>query len=162
MKRVLAALIGATIAVGGGAAAWAGTGPGGGARREAAKACLQQAKLDHPNADKATLKDAVKSCLSAQGITPGTSRQLTPEQQATRSALKDCLKGVKSANPTADKPQLRDLAKPCLEAAGITPNQAHAKVAAAKACLAKAKADHPDAARAELRSLVKACVKAGS
>lgn len=157
MKRVLAVVVGAGIALGGGAAAWAQT--AGAPKRAAAKECLAQAKADPPGADKATLKASVTACLAAQGITP---KQLTPEQQAKRDTLKSCLQGVKSANPDATKAELRTLAKPCLEQAGITPDQIRPKVAAAKACLAKARADHPDAARAELRQDVKACVQAGS
>ena len=158
MRRVLAVVVGAGIALGGGAAAWATDG-GGPAKRGAAKECLAQAKAASPEADKATLRASVTACLAAQGITP---HQLTPEQQAKRDALKSCLQGVKSANPNAGKAELRTLAKPCLEQAGITPAQIRPKLAAAKACLTQAKADHPDATRADLRDAVKACVQAGS
>ena len=161
MKRVLAVLVGAGIAVGGGVAAWAGPGGGGGANREAAKACLAQARKDHPDADKAALKEAVKACLAAQGITAGSRRQLTPEQTAKRDALAACLKDVKAKNPDAGKAQLRELAGPCLEQAGIQPGQIRTKLAAAKACLDKVRAANPTAARAELRRLVKECVQAG-
>ena len=157
MRRVLAVVVGAGIALGGGAAAWAQT--TGGTKRAAAKECLAQAKAASPGADKATLKASVTACLAAEGITP---KQLTPEQQAKRDALKSCLQGVKSANPGATKAELRSLAKPCLQQAGITPDQIRPKLAAAKACLAQARADHPDATRAELRQDVKACVQAGS
>jgi hypothetical protein len=148
MKRLLAVLVGAGIAVGGGAAAWAApSGP----NKEAAKACLADARAANPGADKATLRAAVKSCLADQGITLG----------AARDALKACVQGVKAANPNATRAQLRDLAKPCLEQAGITPGTGHPKLAAARECLAKVRADHPGATRQELRPLVKACVQGG-
>jgi hypothetical protein len=116
MKRVLAAVIGAAIAVGGGAAAWAATGPGGGANREAAKACLSQAKVDHPDADRAARRAAVKECLAAQGIAPGTHRQRTPEQQARRDAAKACLAKVKADHPDAVRAEVRSLVKECVKA----------------------------------------------
>jgi hypothetical protein len=68
---------------------------------------------------------------------------------------------VKSANPGATKTELRPLAKPCLEQAGITPAQIRPKLAAAKACLAQVKAAQPNLDKAALRSAVKACVQAG-
>src|SRR3954447_19092524 len=120
MKRVLAVLIGAGIAVGGGAAAWAGTTGPGGPNREAAKACLTQAREELPGADKATLRDAVKACLSAAGI---EGRTLTPQQQAKRDAVKTCLQGVKDATPGADKATLRQTASPCLQDAGVRPGR---------------------------------------
>jgi hypothetical protein len=156
MKRMLAVLVGAGIAVGGGAAAWAAPN---GANREAAKACLADAKAANPNASKADLRAAVRSCLEAQGITG--PRKLTPEQQATRAALRTCLQGVKAANPNADRAQLRELAKPCFEQAGIDPAKVGAKLAKLQQCAAQVRADHPDATRAELRSLVRDCVRAG-
>jgi len=160
MKRLLAVLVGAGIAVGGGAAAWAGTTSGGGANREAAKACLSKAKAATPDADRATVREAVKSCLAAQGITPGSHHATTPEQQAKRDALKACLKSVKDAQPNADKATLRNAAKPCLEKAGITPGQVHHKLAAVKECRDTVKAAHSEADKATLRNLVKDCVKA--
>jgi len=159
MKRVLAVLVGAGVAMGGGAAAWAGS--GGGGNREAAKACVAEAKKAKPDADRAQLKEAVTSCLAAQGITPKEHKALTPEQQAKRDALKECLKGVKNANPGVDKTALREAAKPCLDKAGIAPGQIKHKLAAVKECRDKVKAAaKPGDDRAALRNLVKECVQA--
>lgn len=172
MKRMLAVLVGAGVAVGGGAAAWAS--PGGsttsGPNREAAKACFAQGGQALPGADKAALRASVEACLKAAGITPGKGHQPTPAQQAKREVLTTCLKGVKTAHPTADKAGLRDLARPCLDAAGITPGEhkpggakpgrVRAKVAGARECLAKVKAANPSAEKNALHDLVKECVKA--
>lgn len=157
MRRLLAVLVGAGIAVGGGAAAWAAPN---GTNRAAAKACLADAKAADPSADKAALKDAVKACLEAQGITVG-HHQLTPEQQAKRDALKACLKGVKDANPGADRATLRAQAKSCFENAGITPGHVGARLAKLKECRESVMADHAAASRSELRQLVRECVRAG-
>lgn len=158
MKRVLAVLIGAGVAIGGGAAAWAG--PGGGTNREAAKACAAQAKAANPQIARADLKTAVRSCLEAQGIAVRDRGTPTPEQQARRDALRACLKDVKAANPGADKAALREAAKPCLEKAGINPGQVHERMAAVKKCRDDVRAAHPGADRATLRKLVKECVRA--
>lgn len=160
MKRLLAVLVGAGLAVGGGVAAWAQTSGGSdGTTRAAAKACLQQAKAADSTADKATLKAAVKDCLAAQGITVGQKHQLTPEQQAKRDALKSCLQGVKAANPNATRAELRAAAKPCLDQAGISADKIRPKIAALKTCIAQAKADNPGATRADLAAAVKTCVQ---
>ena len=154
MKRVLAVLVGAGIAVGGGAAAWAAPN---GANRAAAKACVADAKAANPNATKTELRDAVRSCLEAQGITvPG---KLGADQQAKRDALRACLQGVKSANPGATRAQLLDLAKPCFDQAGIDSSKFGTKLAKLQQCVAQVRADHPDARRAELRKLVRECVQ---
>lgn len=160
MKRLLAVLVGAGLAVGGGVAAWAQTtGGSDGTTRAAAKACLQQAKTANPSADKASLKAAVKDCLAAQGITVGQKHQLTPDQQAKRNALKSCLQGVKAANPNATKAELRAAAKPCLDQAGISGGKIRPMITALKTCIAQAKADHPGATRADLAAAVKTCVQ---
>jgi hypothetical protein len=159
MRRVLAVLIGAGIAMGGGVAAWAAT--GGGPNKEAAKACAATAKAADANISRADLKAAVKSCLEAQGITVKAPKALTPDQQARRDALRTCLQGLKAANPNADRATLRTAAEPCLQQAGIAPGQIKAKVAAVKECRATVKAAHPDTTdKATLRNLVKECVQA--
>jgi hypothetical protein len=107
MKRVLAVLVGAGVAVGGGIA-WAHPG---GPHREAARACLAEAKAANPEADRAALRQAVRSCLEAQGI---SVPKPTPEQQARRAVLRACLNGVKSANPDAEGIELRRLVKECM------------------------------------------------
>ena len=67
MKRVLVVLVGTGIAVGGGVAAWAHPAS---PNREAARTCLADAKAADPDADKTVLREAVRDCLEAQGITP--------------------------------------------------------------------------------------------
>lgn len=156
MKRVLAVLVGAGIAVGGGAAAWAQTTGPDGTKREAVRACVSQARQASPDADKAALKEAVKACLHEAGI---EGRTLTPEQQAKRDAVKACIATARSAHPD-DKAAARAAAKSCLEQAGITPGHLRARVAGARACLHEVRAAHPDASRTELRSLVKECLAA--
>ena len=153
MKRVLAVLVGAGIAVGGGVAAWAHPA---GPNREAARACVADAKAADPDADKAALREAVRDCLEAQGI---TRPEPTPEQQARREALRTCLQAVKSANPAADRAQLRELARPCLEEAGIEPGQGRPRLAELRECRAEVKAEHPDADRTDLRRLMRECVQ---
>jgi hypothetical protein len=157
MKRVLAVLIGAGMAVGGGAAAWAGTTDSGGPNREAAKACRAQARQEAPDASKAELRDAVRTCLAAAGI---EGRTPTPEQKARRESVRSCLEAAKAANPDGDKAALRAAAAACLQDAGVAPGRLRARLAGARACLAQVRADHPDAEKAELRALVKECVAA--
>ena len=111
MRRVLAVLVGAGIAVGGGVAAWAHPG---GPNREAARACLGEARAADPDADKAALREAVKACFEAQGIAPGGRRALTPEQQAARDALRACRQEARAANPEAARAELRRLVVECL------------------------------------------------
>ena len=157
MKRVLAVLVGAGVAVGGGVAAWAG--PGGGPNRAAAKACAADAKAADPEIDRAALREAVMGCLEAQGITPKERPPLTAEQQARRDALRTCLQGVKAANPDADRAALREAARPCLEAAGLDPERIRNRLAATKECRDEVRAGNPDATRPELRRLVMECVR---
>jgi hypothetical protein len=155
VRRVLAALVGAGVVVGGGVAAWASPG---GPNREAAKACRAEAKQADPDAGRESLRDAVRSCLEAQGITP---REPTPEQRATREALRACLQGVKEANPDADRAELRPLAKPCFEDAGIAPGRLRPRLAELRECREQVGAEHPDAAGADVRRLVKECMQEG-
>src|SRR5215213_1429426 len=157
MKRLVAVLVGAGIAVGGGATAWAGTARASGPNREVAKACLSQAREELPDADKAALRDAVKACLTEAGI---EGRTLTPEQQAKRAALRTCVEAAKAATPGGDKAALRAAAKPCLEQAGVAPGRIRAKVAGARECLAEVRAANSTADKATLRGLVKECVAA--
>ena len=154
MKRVLAALVGAGIAVGGGVAAWALPG---GPNREAGRACLAEAKAADPDADKAALRQAVRDCLEAQGI---SRPEPTPEQQARREALRTCLQGVKSANPDAEGAELRELAKPCFDEAGIEPRRLRPRLAELRECRDRVTAEHPDAEGADLRRLVRECMQA--
>jgi hypothetical protein len=156
MRRVLAVLVGAGIAVGGGAAAWAQTTGPDGTKREAARACLSQAREATPDADKATLREAVKACLGEAGF---EGRTLTPEQQAKRDAVKACIDAARAQN-TDDKTAARAAAKACFEQAGVTPGRIRAKVAGARECITEVRAAHPGASKSELRPLVKECVAA--
>lgn len=156
MRRVLAVLVGAGIALGGGAAAWAQTTGPDGTKREAARACLSQAREATPDAGKAVLREAVKACLAEAGI---EGRTLTPEQQAKRDAVKACVDAAR-AEHSDDKVAARAAARACLEDAGVTPGRIRAKLAGARECLGEVRADHPDASRSELRQLVKDCVAA--
>lgn len=156
MRRVLAVLVGAGIAVGGGAAAWAQTTGPDGTKREAARACLSQAREASPDAGKAELRQAVKACLAEAGI---EGRTLTHEQQAKRDAVKACVDAARTQNPD-DKTAARAAARTCLEQAGVTPGRIRAKLAGARECLGEVRAANPDAGGAELRRLVKECVAA--
>lgn len=156
MRRVLAVLVGAGIAVGGGAAAWAQTNAPDGTKREAAHACLSQARAATPDADKATLRQAVKACLNEAGIEGHASN---PEHQAKRAEVKACIDKARTDNPN-DKAAARAAARTCLEQAGITPHRLRTKLAGARECLAEVRVAHPNATRAEVRSLVKECVAA--
>jgi hypothetical protein len=154
MKRVLAMVVGAGMAVGGGAAAWAGTAGAGGPNREAVKACRDQAREELPDADRATLREAVKACLIEAGIEVPTP---TPEQRARREAVRGCIEAAKDANPE-DKAAARAAARDCLADAGVTPGRLGARMTQVRECLAEVRGDHPAATRAELRDLVKECV----
>ena len=156
MRRVLAVLVGAGIALGGGAAAWAQTTGQDGTRREAARACLSQAREATPDAGRAALREAVKACLAEAGI---EGRTLSPEQQAKREAVKACVDAARAGNPD-DKTAARAAARTCLEEAGITPRRIRARLAGARECLGEVRAAHPDASRSEVRDLVNECVAA--
>lgn len=156
MRRVLAVLVGAGIAVGGGAAAWAGTAGASGPRREAAKACLSQAREANPNAGRSELKGTVKACLEETGV---EARTPTPEQQAKREALRSCVDTARKAHPD-DKGAAHAAARSCLDQSGVTPGRLRAKVAGAKECLAKVREANPTAPKADVRRLVKDCVAA--
>jgi hypothetical protein len=156
MRRILAVLVGAGIALGGSAAAWAQTTGQDGTKREAARACLSQAREATPDADKAALREAVKACLAEAGI---EGRSLTAEQQAKRDAVKACVDAARADNPD-DKVAARAAARVCLEEAGVTPGRIRARLAGARECLAEVRAANPDADRSELRRLVKDCAAA--
>lgn len=157
MKRLLAALVGAGVALGGGVAAWAA--PGDRPNREAAKACLADARSADPDATRAQLREAVRSCLEAQGITRGGSAD--PEKQARREALKSCLQEVKAANPGAERPALREAARSCFEEAGISPRAFPGRRLAVRRCLSEVRDANPEADRDTVRNLVKECLAAG-
>lgn len=154
MRRVLAVLVGAGIALGGGAAAWAGTTGASGPRREAAKACRGQAREAAPEADKAELREAVRACLAEAGF---EARTPAPEQKARREAFRGCVAAAKAAHPD-DKAAARAAARPCLDQAGVTRGRLRARLAGAKECLAEVREANPTASRSDLRDLVRECV----
>ena len=154
MRRVLAVLVGAGIAVGGGAAAWAGTAGADRPKREAARACLDAARQEAPDADKAAVREAVKACLKESRI---EGRSPSPEQQAKRDAVRSCLKDAKG-DSAGDEAAARAEALACLEQAGVTRGRLLAKVPGAKECLAEARAERPRVPKEELRSAVKDCL----
>lgn len=106
MKRLLAVVAGTGIAVGGGAAAWAHPG---GPNRQAARACMAEARAAEPEADRAALREAVRECLEAQGITP---RPLRPRLAEVR----ECREQVKAEHPEAAGAELRRLVRECVRA----------------------------------------------
>ncbi len=154
MRRFLAVLVGAGIAVGGGAAAWAQTTGPDGTKREVARACLAQAREATPAAGKPALREAVKACMADAGV---EGRTRTPEQQAKRDAVRACVDAAR-AEHADDKTAARAAARTCLTDAGVTPGRIRAKLAGARECLAEMRAANPDASRSELRGLVKECV----
>jgi len=157
MRRVLAVLVGAGIAMGGGAAAWAATSDEGGRKREAAKACLSQARQEAPDVEKGALKEAVKACLNDGGI---ERRAPTPEQRAKREELRNCLQGAKALRPQ-DNAAARAAARACLEqAGGVTRGRMRERLPSVKECLAEARTEQPDASKADRRALVKECLAA--
>jgi hypothetical protein len=159
---MLAVAVGVVLVVAaGGTAAWAaGPGRGDPVKREAAKACVEAAKTANPDAansedGRAALKAAVMPCLEAAGITP---RELTPEQQARREALRTCVKSAREATPDAERPELRDAVKACLAEAGITPGAGRARL---RQCIEDARAANPDADRRTLAPIVRECMSQG-
>lgn len=162
MRRILGVAIGAALVVvaGAGTVAWAGPGRADPALREAAKACVAEAKAANPDADRATVRAAARPCLEAAGI---DVRHLTPEQEARRAALRECVKAARDANPDAanpdeDRPALREAVGACLGEAGIEPGAARDRL---RQCVADAKAANPDADRPTLRPIVRACMTPG-
>ena len=158
MKRFLVVLALAAVAVGGASVAWAHPFGGDGSKREALRACRQEVKEANPDAPREELKDEVKACLEAKGITP---RELTPEQQAKRDEAKACLSEAREANPDADRPTIRAAARSCLEQAGVVPpltEEQQARRAKFRECLETVRAENPDADRATIRRAVKECV----
>lgn len=108
MKRVLAVLVGAGLAVGGGAAAWAGTAGAGGPKREAVRECIATAKERHPD-DKAAARAAARTCVADAGVVPGRKR-------ARMAEARECLAEVREDHPNATKRELRKLVKECVAA----------------------------------------------
>jgi hypothetical protein len=115
MKRTLVVLAAGVIVVGGATAALAH--PRDPAKREAAKACLDQARQAHPDADRQELRDAAKPCLEAAGINVPDP---TPEQRARREAFRKCAEDARQAHPD-DREARREQVRKCLSDAGIKP-----------------------------------------
>lgn len=113
MRRVLAVLVGGAIALGGGATAWAQTAGPDATKREAARACLSQAREAAPDADRAALRAAVKACLAEAGI---EGRLRRGGIRANVAGARECLSEVRAANPDASRSELRGLVKECVAA----------------------------------------------
>ena len=113
MRRVLAVLVGGGIALGGGATAWAQTAGPDATKREAARACLSQARDAAPDADKAALRAAVKACLTEAGI---EGRVRRGRIRADLSGARECLNELRATNPDASRSELRGLVKECVAA----------------------------------------------
>src|SRR5919202_26585 len=112
-KILLAAAI-AVVSVAGATAAWAQTTSNDrGAKRQALRDCVAQARAAHPDAPKADLKDDVKACLEAKGIT--LPQPLTDEQKAQAKA---CIQQARADHP-GDRPAIREQVKSCLQQHGI-------------------------------------------
>ena len=156
MRRALAVLVGAGVTLGGGAAAWAGPGAEGRPKREAARACLSQARREAPDAEKGALKEAVKACLKDAGI---EGQAPTPEQRAKREELRSCLQNAKTLR-REDKAAARVAAQAWFEQAGVTRGRMREKRSSVKECVAEARAKQADTSKAALRALVKECLTA--
>lgn len=154
MKRTLAVLILALVAVGGAGVAYAhgGDRP---ARRAAARECLREARQANEGADKATIREAVKACLQEQGIELGGN--LTPEQ---REQAKACISEAREAG--GERSEIRAAARSCMEAAGIvpplTPEQQERR-AKLRSCVEQARAGHGDD-RSAVHQAVRECMRA--
>jgi len=109
--RRIVGLVSAIVVVGIGAGATTAWGHPGPARREAAKACVADARAAHPDADRAAIREAARPCLEALGL-PGRAR--TPEQRAARQRLRACVRDVRQAHPDADARALGPLIKDCV------------------------------------------------
>ena len=75
--------------------------------------------------------------------------------------MRECLKGVKEANPDAERPALKEAAKPCLEQAGVDLGAVRERLEKLRTCMSEARAATPDADRATLKPLVMECLKKG-
>jgi len=85
---------------------------------------------------------------------------LTPDE---RAAARACLDDARQADPDAGRAAIREAARPCLEAAGLTPRprtpEQQAAREALRACLKDLRQAHPDAGRQELRDLARPCLE---
>ncbi|MGH9279738.1 MAG: hypothetical protein ACRD12_16775 [Acidimicrobiales bacterium] len=151
MKRTFIFCAITLVALGGATAAWAQTSGERGAKREAARACLDEARAANPDAPKAELRDDVKACLEAKGIQLGG--KLTDEQKAQAKA---CIEQAKAAG--GEPVEIREAARSCLQQAGIDLPPRPGRPA--KACLRQARADH-EGDRAAIKEAVKACLGRG-
>jgi hypothetical protein len=164
MKRSLALLaVAAAVALVAGGATAALAHPRDPAKREAAKACLDQARQARPDADRKELREAARPCLEAAGI---DVREPTPDQKARREAFRRCAREARQAHPE-DEEARRAQVRTCMSDAGfqlpgLTPEQ-RARRDAFRDCARRVRSEHPGADRHELRHLVRdACRQPGS
>ena len=78
------------------------------AKRDAVKACVHAARAQNPD-DKTAARAAARACLEQAGVTPGRIR-------AKLAGARECLQEVRTANPDADRAELRRLVKECVAA----------------------------------------------
>ena len=115
MKRVLLALAVAAVTVAGTGVAWAhSTDEDRAARREAVRACREQARQAQPEADRQTVRADVRECLEAQGITP---RPHAAEHRERRAQFRDCVKKAREEHPGAERPTIREAVRDCTQRA---------------------------------------------
>ena len=117
MRRMPVVLLLAGLAAGGAGVAWAHPADGDrAARREALQACREQAREADPEAEPGQLREAVRACLEARGITP---RPLTPEQreerEERRGRFRECVQQAREENPDAERRELRQAVRECLQ-----------------------------------------------
>ena len=149
VRRILVVAIGATLVLGVGAA-WAGPGRGDPVKREAAKACLAEAKAANPDADRAALRAAVTPCLEAAGITPGSHPVI--------DGLRDCMAAAREANADAEREVLREALRACVAESGVPLRGLRDRVSQ---CREEVAAANPDANGETRRPLVRECVAKG-
>lgn len=82
-----------------------------------------------------------------------------------REAVRSCVREAREAQPDAEREQLKEAVKACLQARGFTPRpltpEQQERRAKLRECVEKARADHPGADRATIRGAVRECVKGG-
>lgn len=100
----------ALVASAGATAAWAQSSGDRATRRAAVRECVAQVRAADPGRPKSELKDDVRACLEAKGITLPKHPRLTDEQKAR---LKECRHQARTEHP-GDKPAIRAAVRDCL------------------------------------------------
>lgn len=100
----------ALVASAGATAAWAQSSGDRATKRAAVRDCVAQARAANPGTPRSELKDGVRACLEAKGITLPKHPRLTDEQKAR---LKECRQQARAEHP-GDKPAIRAAVRECL------------------------------------------------